>query len=407
MAVHGHTLVWHSQNPSWLANGSWTSTTLTNVLYNHIDTVVGHFKGKILVWDVVNEAFDDNGNYRTSLWYNTLGKQYIEMAFQRARTDDPAAKLIYNDYNVETINSKSTAMYNMVADLKNRGIPIDGVGFQMHLAGAMDYQSFADNMQRFANLGLEIYITEMDVRYPRPISDANKTAQASVYSNVLSRCLAQSACKSFQIWGFTDKYSWVPDTFSGQGDALIFDSNYQPKPAYYALQTALSSGTAVPTNTPTRTPTATFTRTPTATGVTNTPTRTPTATGVTNTPTRTPTMTATRTNTPSTPTTSTCKVSYSKNDWGSGFTGTVIITNNGSSAINGWTLTWTFPGNQIITNLWNGSYTQSGTSVSVKNLSYNGTIPANGGTTNFGFNANYSGTNNNPASFSLNGTTCQ
>jgi cellulose 1,4-beta-cellobiosidase len=100
-------------------------------------------------------------------------------------------------------------------------------------------------------------------------------------------------------------------------------------------------------------------------------------------------------------------VSYSKNDWGSGFTATIIITNNGSSAINGWTLTWSFPGNQTITNLWSGSYTQTGQSVSVTNLGYNNIIPANGGTVNFGFNANYSGANNNPSNFSLNGVACQ
>ena len=103
-----------------------------------------------------------------------------------------------------------------------------------------------------------------------------------------------------------------------------------------------------------------------------------------------------------------CAVTYNiLNDWGSGFTADVTIKNNGTAAINGWTLTWTFPGNQTITNLWNGTYTQSGASVSVKNMSYNATIGANGGTVNFGFNANYSGTNAKPASFQLNGTTCQ
>jgi len=122
----------------------------------------------------------------------------------------------------------------------------------------------------------------------------------------------------------------------------------------------------------------------------------------TNTPTITPT--ATRTNTP---TTFVCTVTYSKNDWGSGFTANITIRNNSTSAINGWTLAWTFSGNQVITNLWNGAYTQNGQSVSVTNLSYNGNIPANGGTTNFGFNANYNGANNNPTSFSLSGVACQ
>jgi hypothetical protein len=179
-----------------------------------------------------------------------------------------------------------------------------------------------------------------------------------------------------------------------------------------------------PTNTPV-TPTATFTRTPTNTPVTNTPTRTntpsitPTASRTntptvtpsrTNTPSITPTAsrTNTPTNTPATPITAVCSVTYTnQNDWGSGFTANVVIKNNGTSAINGWTLTWTFGGNQTITNLWNGTYTQSGKSVSVTNLSYNNLIPANGGTVTFGFNANYSGTNANPTSFSLNGTACQ
>jgi endo-1,4-beta-xylanase len=128
---------------------------------------------------------------------------------------------------------------------------------------------------------------------------------------------------------------------------------------------------------------------------------------VTNTPTRTPTASNTPSRTPTQPSGATCTVGYTiANDWGSGFTASVIITNNSSTAINGWTLTWTYGGNQTITNLWNGSYTQSGQAVSVKNLSYNGSIPANGGTTNFGFNANYSGTNTKPT-FKLNGTTCQ
>jgi cellulase/cellobiase CelA1 len=101
-------------------------------------------------------------------------------------------------------------------------------------------------------------------------------------------------------------------------------------------------------------------------------------------------------------------VTYSNlNDWGAGFTANVVIRNNGASAINGWTLTWSFAGNQTITNLWNGSYTQTGQSVSVTNLSYNNVIPANGGTVNFGFNANYSGTNANPTNFAVNGTACQ
>ncbi|HEU4328990.1 MAG TPA: endo-1,4-beta-xylanase [Roseiflexaceae bacterium] len=246
--IHGHTLVWHAQLPSWVANGSWNSTSLTNAMYNHIDKVMNHWPdGQIYVWDVVNEAFNENGTRRPSVFQNVIGNSFIELAFRRARAADPLTKLIYNDYNVETVNAKSNAMYNMVADFKARGVPIDGVGLQMHLAGGIDYNSLAQNMQRFANLGVEIYITEMDVRYPTPISSANLQAQATVYRNVLDVCLRQPACKALQIWGVTDRHSWVPSTFPGTGDALIFDYNYNPKPAYYALQSRLSQQPITPT----------------------------------------------------------------------------------------------------------------------------------------------------------------
>lgn len=703
MKIHGHTLVWHSQLPSWVANGSWTEATLTSTMYDHIDTVMTRYKGKIAVWDVVNEAFNEDGSYRNSVFYNTMGKKFIELAFQRARAADPTAKLVYNDYNVETIGSKSTAMYNMVADFKSRGIPIDGVGFQMHITnGGMDYTSLANNMKRFADLGVEVYITEMDVRFPTPVSATDLTNQATIYRNVLNRCLLQPACKALQVWGIPDKYSWVPDVFPGQGAALIFDDNYAPKPAYYSLQAELAANpraTATPcvgctaTFTPTPvTPTQTFTPSPTqnpngalriqlasagtdnnqqsafnlrvknvgtsalsnismrlfftpdgsqpassyvlekyydqssaatisgptffagsmyyftinygtaslAAGaswdfnttlhlsswassyssandwwrsggatlpaaftdwgmvpgyvagaqvwgvvpetfpvtVTSTPSATATATAtktatitpsitptvmcpqptqaavwvepvtspsnlltqeivisaagmdsasvsvgtttytqaVTSSPARivinlqpntthtltvgahiqktttsagctygnywvsatrdrlggaltivqssgptatmtstatatfTPTITQTPSPTPTiTPTvlSGACRVSYTiANDWGTGFTANVTILNTSTSALSSWKLAWTFLGNQTITNLWSGSFTQAASAAVVSNLGYNGNIPANG-SISFGFNANYSGSNARPTTFTLNGSTCQ
>ena len=387
MKIHGHTLVWHNQAPGWIQGLS--ASAMQSAMYNHIDTVMNHFKGKILVWDVVNEAFEENGNYRTSFWYNTLGKSYIENAFIRARAADPSAKLIYNDYNLEYTGSKSNAAYTMLKDLKSRNIPVDGIGFQMHLdiQYGFDYNDFATNMQRFADLGLEIYITEMDVRVPSSPSTADLQTQANYYKGVIEKCMAQPAVKVIQIWGFTDKYSWVPDTFPGRGAALIFDSNYNAKPSYYAVQTALGGGPVV---TPTPTPTS-GTVTPTPTPGTVTPTPTP----------------GTVTPTPTPVTGGGYVVTYSMNDWGSGATVNITIKNNTTTAVNGWTMVWTFPGNQTVTNMWNASYTQSGASVSAKNLDYNSVIPANGGTQNFGFNLSYSGTNAKPASFTLNGTACQ
>ena len=261
--VHGHTLVWHAQTPSWISNGSWNSTTLTNAMYNHIDKVVNHWAdGQIYAWDVVNEAFNENGTRRSSVFQNVIGNSFIELAFRRARAADPVTKLIYNDYNVETVNAKSTGMYNMVADFKNRGVPIDGVGLQMHLSGnGIDYNSLAQNMQRFANIGVEVYITEMDVGISSNPSQTELQNQANVYRNVAARCRAQPACKALQVWGVTDKYTW-----RGGTNPLPFDTNYNAKPAYYALQSVLS-GSLTPTPV---TPTAIRTPTP-VTPVTPTP----------------------------------------------------------------------------------------------------------------------------------------
>ncbi|HEX2927024.1 MAG TPA: endo-1,4-beta-xylanase [Ruminiclostridium sp.] len=237
--VHGHALVWHNQTPSWVQNLS--ASAMQSAMNNHIDKVMGHYKGKIPLWDVVNEAFEDNGSYRNSFWYKTLGKSFIENAFVRARAADPNAKLIYNDYNLEYTGNKSNAAYNMLKDFKSRNIPVDGIGFQMHLdiQYPIDYDDFAKNLQRFADLGLEIYITEMDVRVSSNPSSAELQTQASYYKNIIQKCIAQPAVKGIQVWGFTDKYSWVPGTFQGRGAALIFDSNYNPKPSYYAMQEAL------------------------------------------------------------------------------------------------------------------------------------------------------------------------
>ena len=245
MTLHGHTLVWHEQLPGWLTGRSWTADELTKMLRDHIDTVVGHFRGKVAIWDVVNEAFAEDGTRRATIWQRTIGPSYVEQAFRLAHAADPAAALIYNDYDIETLNPKSNAVYAMVADFKSRGVPIDGVGFQLHLSTAgVDLASLSANMKRFADLGVKLYITEMDVRLPSSADKAALQRQAAIYGDVLDRCLLQPACVSFQMWGFTDRYSWVPSTFPGTGHALIFDERYKPKPAYYALQSRLRKDAA-------------------------------------------------------------------------------------------------------------------------------------------------------------------
>src|SRR5215470_7787523 len=249
MAVRGHTLVWHNQVPSWVTSGGYTSTQLSAVLQDHINTVAGHYARKVYAWDVVNEAFNDDGTMRSTIWYDqpgigfaSMGTQYIEQALNWAHAADPNAKLFYNDYNTEPLGPKSDAVYAMAQDFKNRGVPLDGVGFQFHVDLSFDnpntLASVTHNFQRFAALRLEVHITELDIRLSDS-STASLNAQAKLYEELATICVQQSSCKVFQTWGFTDKHSWIPQFFPGMGWALIWDANYQKKPAYASVNKAL------------------------------------------------------------------------------------------------------------------------------------------------------------------------
>jgi len=243
MQVRGHTLVWHQQLPGWVKTKEWTRDELVEVLRDHITTVVGHYRGKIIAWDVVNEAIDDNGKMRDSIWMQVIGPDYIEMAFRWAREADPDALLFYNDYNGEGLGHKSDAIYDLVKGLVERGVPIDGVGLQMHfpLTGYPPPQSIAANMERLAELGLKVHITELDVRIKSPVTPEELEMQATVYADLLNVCLQAPNCQAFVLWGFTDAHSWVPHFFAGWEAPLIFDAKYAPKPAYYALQNVLAT----------------------------------------------------------------------------------------------------------------------------------------------------------------------
>ncbi|MFF1740476.1 endo-1,4-beta-xylanase [Streptomyces mirabilis] len=335
--VRGHTLVWHSQNPSWLTNGTWTSAQLSALLQDHITTEVTRYKGKLAAWDVVNEPFNEDGTYRSTLWYNGLGSDYIAQALTWAHAADPSAKLYINDYNVEGVGAKSTALYNLVKSLKGRGVPIDGVGLQAHLILGQVPSTLQQNIQRFADLGVDVAITELDIRMQLPSDSAKLTQQAADYKAVFDACVAVSRCYGVTVWGFTDSDSWIPDVFSGYGAATPYDENYVPKPAYYAIAGSLG-GTTTP------------------------------------------------------PPTGACTATYSvQSQWNTGFTGQVRIACSGA-ALSSWKVNWTYAAGQRITQAWNADCTQSGAAVTCANASYNGTVP-NGGSVTFGFNASWSGSN--------------
>ncbi len=258
MKVRGHNLLWHSNNPDWVNTYAKTATPaqMSAVLEDHIKTVVVHYKGKVFAWDVVNEAIPDNPSgagtpLRDSIWYNQpgigqTGTGYVEQAFRWAHEADPNALLFYNEYSIEGPGAKFDAMLNMLKDFVARGVPIHGVGFQMHIDtnGYPSSAGLAQNIQKVTALGLQVHFTELDVRIRvsnGTASAADLQSQAATYQRVTTVCLQNPGCTAIQTWGFTDKYSWIPGFFSGFGAALPFDASYQAKPAVGAMIDAMQT----------------------------------------------------------------------------------------------------------------------------------------------------------------------
>ncbi|HEX8864231.1 MAG TPA: endo-1,4-beta-xylanase [Lentzea sp.] len=334
--MRGHALLWHQQQPGW-AQGLGGSD-LRQAALNHVTQVATHYKGKIYAWDVVNEAFADGGSGgRRDSNLQRTGNDWIEAAFRAARAADPGAKLCYNDYNTDGINAKSTGIYNMVRDFKSRGVPIDCVGFQSHLSNnaPSDYQA---NLQRFADLGVEVQITELD------ISGSN---QANAYGAVTRACMAVPRCAGITTWGIRDTDSW-----RGGENPLLFTGSGAKKPAYTAVLDALNAGGPGPTTT---------------------------------------TTTTTTTNNPGP---GGCTASVSLNEWNGGFVATIKVT-AGSSALTGWRVATTLA-NGTVTNSWSSNRSGNSGAITWSNVDYNGSVPA-GGSTEFGFQGTGNASGLNPS----------
>ncbi|MEE9322189.1 MAG: endo-1,4-beta-xylanase [Granulosicoccus sp.] len=235
MVIHGHPLTWYGQNPLWAEE--LLPSELELAMQQHIAFVVGRYKGGIKVWDVVNEALNDEGtDYRVdnNIFYAAMGAEYIDKAFIAARAADSAAVLLYNDFGIGWLNAKSDRAFELVTDLQDRDIPVDGVGLQMHIDHTFEHgEGFSANMQRIADRGLEVWLTEFDVGV---LQTTDYEKQGEVYEDIIQRCLMQPACKAVQIWGLDDFHSWRPFF-----DPLPFDDNFRIKPAYYGMQRALMS----------------------------------------------------------------------------------------------------------------------------------------------------------------------
>ncbi len=255
MKVRGHCLVWDHDNPEWLTHNHYTPHQLSQVLEEHITSEMHHYAGQVFAWDVVNEALDENGQLRDSIWYNhpgiglaDKGTAYIERAFRWAHDADPHALLFYNDNGGEDLSRKSDAIYAMVKDFKQRRVPIDGVGLQMHVPNLeLDTAAVAANIARLTALGVQVHITELDVSLPvnadGVASKQDLLRQAEIYRGIVHACLHSRGCTAIQTWGFTDKYSWIGSHSHGtRGAALPFDRAYKPNPAYDAIFEEISKG---------------------------------------------------------------------------------------------------------------------------------------------------------------------
>ncbi|KAL4766988.1 glycoside hydrolase superfamily [Aspergillus nidulans var. acristatus] len=232
-----HTLIWHYQLPSWVWGGTWTNKTLIEAMQNHITQVVSHYRGRCHHWDVLNEALNDDGTLRSSIFLQTIGEAYIPIAFAAAAAADPDAKLYYNDYGIEYGGDKLNGVKYIIDLIRAYGGKIDGVGFQGHFwAYSVPDKDYLKGVLKSAvAFDVEVAYTEVDDNIELP-ADSNELAQqATEYQNIVEACVETEGCVGITIWDWTDKYSWIPDVFPGRGAALPWDENYSKKPAYWGI----------------------------------------------------------------------------------------------------------------------------------------------------------------------------
>lgn len=249
--VRGHTLAWHSQVPSWVSqdgkknNNNFTRRELLDILKNHIFNVVGQYKGRIREWDVCNEVLDDDQSIvrtnpdsyklRPSIWSTYIGEEFIDSAFVWAHQADPEARLFINEYGAEFMgNTKTEAYYNLIKRLKADKRPIDGCGLQCHLTtGQLDTLKLEKNIRRYAELGMDCIITELDIALANPYAADALDTQAKEYGAITRVFLRNDNCPSMLVWGISDNHSWR------QNSPLLFDAGLKPKAAYYNVHAQL------------------------------------------------------------------------------------------------------------------------------------------------------------------------
>ena len=253
LRVRGHAFAWHSQVASWVSNYSGQKEKLLSVLKNHIDSVVGHWKGKVAEWDVVNEAVNDeyDAGWRStnSVWYEGIGPEFLDSAFVWAHAADPDAELCYNDYSLEwSLREKSKASFvvEQVKRWKENGIPITCVGTQTHIE--ISHETTPQNVRALAKalaeLGVTLNITELDIGFPKGSADQlgadDYAKQGHLYRQFMDVFLEEPNMGEFVIWGLTDAHSWLDDQ-QGKTQGLLYDKQYKPKPAFDSIMVSLKA----------------------------------------------------------------------------------------------------------------------------------------------------------------------
>ena len=245
-----HALVWHSQLAPWVEATQWTPEELRSIIVEHITNVAGYYKGKCYAWDVVNEALEEDGTWRKSIFYNILGEDYIKLAFKTAAEVDPEAKLYYNDYNIESPNAKSAGVRKIIKMLQDDGLRIDGVGLQAHFVAhrspSLDQQIAV--MNSYAAFGVELSYTELDVRIVLPVNETNLQWQKEAYRDAAGACAQVDACVGITLWDFYDAFSWVPYVFLGEGAPTLWFDDFTVHPAYYGVLAAFKNATGACSN---------------------------------------------------------------------------------------------------------------------------------------------------------------
>ncbi len=230
MQVRGHPLVWHRSLPEWVEQTEAADREVH--MREYITRVMNRYSDAVTYWDVINEPVADDGSLRDSLWLEAMGERYIDIAFAQARELDPTAVLVLNEYDIGFAGPKFDALLALLDRLAERDVPLDALGFQLHVFSSFDqFDELAANMAAIAARGLDIHVTELDVAL---VADDSEQIQAEVYKGIVDTCLAQTRCTVVQSWGFTDRYS-----FRTAQSPLYLSRDYAAKPAYQSLQEAL------------------------------------------------------------------------------------------------------------------------------------------------------------------------